>query len=109
MPPWPMPGALMMAGADEAEPTAQGLLAGSAPMALSCGGFCVGVTCGVAAVVLSCQTPVPPVASTADPAATTPLSTVPPPDGTVVQAEPFPTPRRRPCNSRPPRQPNTGS
>src|SRR5215472_8993901 len=58
-------------------------------MPVSCGGFWAGVICGVAAVVLSCQTPVPPVASTADPAATTPLSSVPPPAGTVVHVEPL--------------------
>src|SRR5215831_8253179 len=104
-----MPGALMMAGADEAEPTAQWWPAGSAPMALSCGGFWVGMTCGVAVVVLSCQTPVPPVASTADPAANTPLSPLPPPAGTVVHAEPFHSAAYEDEHDPPSRGPREGS
>ena len=88
-----MPGALMMAGLTvpplAVDPTAHGFPAGSAPMAESTSGLIAGVICAVAPARLSRNTPVWEVASTCDPAATTPDSPVPPPAGSWVQAVPF--------------------
>src|SRR6516162_31217 len=93
MPPCPMPGALMMAGATvvavAVQPTAHGFPAGSAAIAVSCSGLIAGVICAVAPVRLRATTPAPDAASTCDPAATTPDSAVPPPAGTWAQVVPF--------------------
>src|SRR5215475_8473755 len=93
MPPCRIPGALMIAGLTfppaAVEPAAHGFPAGSAAMAVSCNGLTAGVTCAAAPAGLSCTTPAPEVASTFDPAATTPDSPVPPPAGAAVQVLPF--------------------
>src|ERR1700733_1720120 len=93
MPPWPMPGALMIAGLTfpwvAVQPAAHGFPAGSAATALSTSGSIAGVTCAAAPVRLSRSTSSAEGASTVDPAAATAVSPSPSPAGAWVQAVPF--------------------
>src|SRR5262249_46078578 len=106
-----MPGALMIAGLTfpwaTVKPAAHGFPAGSAAMAVSCNGLTAGVTCAAAPARLSCTTPAPEVASTFDPAATTPDSPVPPPGGATAQVVPFTSAASEPVQTCPSPQENS--